>query len=188
MLQREHYRVADGWLASALAARVNGDGEANVGNFYTDTIVPDLRFNSLAPINDTALLEPVIRRLIKQIVADAADEGIELIVFETYRSQQRQSKLFAQGATQLKNVGVHHYGIACDLVKDISGSPSWKGDFKFLGKLAKKYQLIWGGDWGRPNVKTRFSDNVHVQRCAVKDQKKLFTGSWYPPDNYNPYK
>jgi hypothetical protein len=79
--------------------------------------------------------------------------------------------MFALRATQLRTVGVHHYGLACNLVKDVSGSPSWKGDFKFLGKLAKKYQLIWGGDWGKPKVRTRFPDNVHLQRCAVKDQK-----------------
>jgi hypothetical protein len=82
------------------------------------------------------LLEPVPRKLVRQIISDAAADGTKLMVFETYRSQPRQSRLFAQGAT--KTVGVHHYGLACDLVKDISGSPSWKGDFKFLGKLAKK--------------------------------------------------
>jgi len=133
------------------------------------------------------LLEPVTRKLVKQIIADAADEGIKLVAFETYRSQARQTKLFAQGATQLKTVGVHHYGLACDLVKDIAGSPSWKGDFKFLGKLAKKYDLIWGGDWGRPGVRTRFPDEVHVQRCAVSAQRRLFAGTWYPDEDYNPY-
>ena len=46
----------------------------------------------------------------------------------------------AQTATQLKTVGVHHYGLACDLVKDIGGSASWKVDFSFLGKLAKKFR------------------------------------------------
>jgi hypothetical protein len=71
----------------------------------------------------------------------------------------------------LKTIGVHHYGLACDLVKDIFGTPSWKGDFKFLGKLAKKYDLVWGGGWGKPQVEMRFLDNVHVQRCAVSDQK-----------------
>jgi hypothetical protein len=106
-----------------------------VGNFYTDTIAKDPRLNSLKPVNDLALVEPLLRKLVRQIISDAAADGIKLMVFETYRSQARQSRLFAQGATQLKTVGVHHYGLACDLVKDISGTPSWKGDFKFLGKL-----------------------------------------------------
>jgi hypothetical protein len=158
-----------------------------MGNFYTDTILPDPRFKSVKPINDMALLEPITRKLVKQIITAAAEDGIKLMAFETYRSQARQTKLFAQGATQLKTVGVHHFGLACDLVKNIAGSPSWKGDFKFLGKLAKKYDLIWGGDWGRPSVKTRFPDEVHVQRCAVAAQKKLFAGAWYPDQSYDPY-
>jgi hypothetical protein len=170
-------------LALWLRAALGGD----VGNFYTDTIAKDPRFNSLKPVNDLALLEPVLRKLVRQIISDAAADGMKLMVFETYRSQARQSRLFAQGATQLKTVGVHHYGLACDLVKDISGIPSWKGNFKFLGKLAKKYDLVWGSDWGKPKVKTRFSDNVHIQRCAVSDQKKLFAGTWYPDADYDPY-
>jgi hypothetical protein len=159
-----------------------------MGNFYTDVIKKDPRFNSLKPINDMALVEPVTRGLVQQIVADAAADGHKLMVFETYRSQARQSKLFDQGATKLKTVGVHHYGLACDLVKDVGGQPSWKGDFKFLAKLAKKYKLIWGGDWGRPGVKPGFPDPYHVQRCTVARQKSLFAGTWYPDDDYDPYK
>ena len=106
------------------------------------------------------------------------------MVFETYRSQPRQASLFAQGATQLKTVGVHHYGLACDLVKNVDGEPSWKGDFTFLGVLAKKHGLIWGGDWGQPGVRNSFPDLDHVQRCTILDQNKLFAGTWYPDDNY----
>jgi hypothetical protein len=58
-----------------------------VGNFYTDTIVKDPRFNSLRPVNDLALLEPVLRKLVRQIISDAAADGSKLMVFETYRSQ-----------------------------------------------------------------------------------------------------
>ena len=149
-------------------------------NFYTTVIQKDPRFQSKNIVNDPALLEPVTRRLVEQIVADAAAVGIKLMVFETYRSQQRQEELFAQRASRLKTVGVHHYGLACDLVKDINGEPSWKGDFKFLGKLAKKNRLIWGGDWGTPNKKHKFKDMVHVQRCTVARQNSLFAGTWYP--------
>ena len=70
-----------------------------MSNFFTDTIVPDPRFKSVKPVNDLALLEPVTRKLVKQIMADAAASGIKLMAFETYRSQARQTKLFAQGAT-----------------------------------------------------------------------------------------
>jgi hypothetical protein len=157
-----------------------------MGNFYTDVIKTDRRFKTTSPVKDMALLEPVTRRLVEQIIADAAKEGIKLVPFETFRSRQRQLKLYAQKATKLKTVGVHHYGLACDLVKDVGGQPSWKGDFKFLGKLAKKHKLIWGGDWGKPDVKPSFYDGVHVQRCTVARQKSLFSGKWYPDDGYDP--
>jgi hypothetical protein len=158
-----------------------------MGSFYTDVIKKDPRFKSLDPVHDMALLEPITRNLVEGIIADAAKDGIKLMAYETFRSQSRQSRLFAQKATKLKDVGVHHYGLACDLVKDIAGEPSWKGDFKFLGKLAKKYKLIWGGDWGTPGAKHTFYDGVHVQRCTVPRQKSLFAGTWYPDDDYDPY-
>jgi len=147
-----------------------------MGNFYTDLIKKDPRFKTTKPVNDMALLEPVTRKLVEQIIADAAKEGIKLMAFETFRSQVRQAKLFAQGAAKLKTVGVHHYGLACDLVKGIGGAPSWKGDFEFLGRLAKQHKMIWGGDWGKPGVKPRFYDGAHVQRSTVARQKSLFAG------------
>lgn len=99
----------------------------------------------------------------------------------------RYPPLFNQGATKLKTVGVHHYGLACDLVKSVGGKPSWKGDFSLLGELAHAYGLIWGGDWGTPNVHHTFIDEVHVQRCSIKRQGALFRGEWYPDAAYNPY-
>ena len=92
-------------------------------------------------------------------MAEAKALGHKLMVFETYRSQQRQEELFKQKKTKLKEVGVHHYGLACDLVKDINGQPSWDGDFSFLGRLAKKHGLILGGDWGTPDKPHSFRDD-----------------------------
>jgi hypothetical protein len=77
--------------------------------------------------------------------------------------------------------------LACDLVKDVSGQPSWKGDFSFLAALAKSHNLIWGGDWGTPNQPHSFRDYDHVQRCSIGRQAALFRGDWYPDDNYHPY-
>jgi hypothetical protein len=84
-------------------------------------------------------------------------------------------------------VGVHAYGLACDIVKVIGGEPSWKGDFWFLGQLAHASGLIWGGDWGDPDISHSFLDLVHVQRCTIARQPMLFAGTWYPEDDYNPY-
>ena len=157
-----------------------------MGNFYTDVIEKDSRFDTTDRIADMSLLEPSTRQRVEAIIAEAKSQGIELMIFETYRSQARQLQLFNQGATQLQTVGVHHYGLACDIVKCINGEPSWKGDFSFLGTLAKKHGLIWGGDWGSPSAKHTFFDYDHVQRCSVGDQQALFNGGWYPDQNYDP--
>lgn len=159
-----------------------------MSNFYESTIKTSARFKSSKRVADVSLLEPVFREIVERIIADAKSHGLNLMIFETYRSQARQTLLFNQGATKLKNVGVHHYGLACDLVKSVSGQPSWKGDFSFLGELAHANNVIWGGDWGNPNVPHSFIDSVHIQRCSIKKQGSLFRGEWYPDATYNPYK
>ena len=158
-----------------------------MGNFFTDVISLDPRFSSTTRVSDPLLLEPVTRRLVQQIVDAAKHMGIEVMMFETYRSQARQQELFNNGATKLRTVGVHQYGLACDIVRVAGGEPSWKGDFSFLGELAHSSGLIWGGDWGNPGIKHSFVDSVHVQRCTVARQAGLFAGTLYPDDSYNPY-
>jgi hypothetical protein len=158
-----------------------------MGNFYTDVISRDARFESVTRVSDVSLLEPATRQLVEGIVSAAAAMGIEVMIYETYRSQDRQQELFNQGATRLRTVGVHHYGLACDVVRVVAGEPCWKGDFSFLGQLAHSSGLIWGGDWGAPHIKHNFVDSVHVQRCTVSRQGALFAGAWYPGETYNPY-
>ncbi len=157
-------------------------------SFYTTTILQSPLAHSTQAVHDLNLLEPIMRQIVQSIIDDAHAHGVELMVFETYRSKERQEMLFNQGATQLKNVGVHHYGLACDIVKKVNGQPSWKGDFSLLGQLAHAKKLVWGGDWGNPLIKHSFIDVYHVQRCSIKKQAALFNGQWYPDDNYDPYK
>ena len=158
-----------------------------MNSFYTDVIRNHPRFNSTSRINDLNFLEPVTRQKVQAILADAHEHGVNLMVFETYRSQARQELLFNQGATQLRKVGVHHFGLACDIVKNVNGEPSWKGSFSILRDLSLKHGLIWGGDWGRPNIPHSFIDAVHVQRCSIRSQSALFSLQFYPDEMYNPY-
>ena len=155
-------------------------------SFYTEVIRNASVFNSANRVADLALLEPITRAAAQNILAAAQRQGLELMVFETFRSEQRQQALFQQQATKLQTVGVHHYGLACDLVKSVNGDPSWKGDFSFLKGLAEANGLIWGGDWGNAAAIHSFVDADHVQRINVADQGRLFNLSWYPDDAYRP--
>lgn len=170
--------------ASVVASALQRGSDST--NFYTGVIMHDPRFNSTKRIADPELLEPVTRELVQAVIADAEANGLKLMIFETYRSQARQIALFNQGATKLKQVGVHHFGLACDIVKDIHGQPSWKGDFSMLGALAKHHSLIWGGNWGTPGSTHTFIDTDHVQRVTIGRQARLFAGDWYPDASYDP--
>lgn len=158
------------------------------GNFYTETLRYHPDFHVATRISDVAMLEAGTRARVLAIVKAAAAQGIDLIVFETYRSAERQAALFKAGATKLQAVGVHGFGLAADLVKRVQGEPSWKGDYSFLRELAEQNGLISGADWGQPNVKHTFVDADHVQRCALADQNSLFAGEWFPGDSYDPYR
>lgn len=158
-----------------------------MGNFYTDVIMQDPRFQSEARIYDPNLLYPVMAAKVEAVKSDAAHCGVTLVTFETYRAEQRQESLFLQQATKLKTVGVHHYGLACDFVKIINGELSWKGDWSFMAEITKEHGLIWGGNWNRPYDPRGFHDLDHVQFCSVTMEKKLFAGEFYPDENYNPY-
>lgn len=155
-------------------------------SFYDEVIQFDHRFHSRSRVADLDLLEPITRKRIIGLISMASADGVDFMVWETYRSQERQAALYAAGATRLRDVGVHHYGLACDLVRVVAGEPSWKGDFSILGTLAKAHGLLWGGDWGQPGVHHKFVDSVHVQRCSLHDQAALFAGTFWPDEDYDP--
>lgn len=150
-------------------------------SFYDEFLQKDPRFSSVGCQRGLDMLEPTTRAAVQAIIADAAAlSGIKLMVTETYRSTQRQISLFEAGATKLKEVGVHHYGLACDFAKIINGAASWQGDWSFLRDLAEKHGLISGLDWGLPAVRHTFVDPDHVQRVSLAQQTALFAGTWYP--------
>lgn len=156
-------------------------------SFYTEVIQKSKLYHSKERINDLGLLEPVTRLAVIKLAQDATAMSMPVMVFETYRSQERQMELYNAHATQLATVGVHHYGLAADVVRLVDGKPNWLVDYRFLGMLARKHGLVWGGDWAQPGVKHSFVDADHLQRVAVDHQPMLFNASWYPGQNYSPY-
>lgn len=151
-----------------------------MGNFFVDVIQRDPRYLSVEPVNDTALLEPGFRVKAQTVVDAAFARGIELKSTETYRSSERQQRLYDQGKTQLRIVGVHHYGLAIDFAKVVNGKLSWDGDWRFLCDLAAEAGVVAGGDWGLPDEPHSFRDWDHLQGVTIAEQKGLLAGVWYP--------
>ena len=94
-------------------------------NFYTNVIKTSLAFKSKERVSALNLLEPEVRRRMQNVIDDAKLLGHELRIIETYRSKERQLELFNQKKTKLRNVGVHHYGLAADVVKIVNGKAFW---------------------------------------------------------------
>lgn len=154
--------------------------------FYLSVVRRDPRFISSDLQSDPALLEPVTRAAVLGIVAAAKRMGHDLGIFETIRSPQRQRALFARGTTRLRTVGCHHFAVAADLVKRTRKGWSWAGDYSFLGPLARDHGMLWGIQLRSPDGR-KLIDGAHVQRVAIVDQPRLFDGSFYPDEKYDPY-
>ena len=157
-------------------------------SFYTDVIQKDPRFNSTVVITDVSLLEPGTRVAVAKMIVLAHESGHELAVGETYRSQARQALCFKNGATKLRKVGCHGFGVACDLKLLINGKYDPNGEhYKFLEELCTKVGLISGIGWGTPKQHHSFTDWDHVQRVPIFRQNDLFAKKWYPPVDYDPW-
>jgi hypothetical protein len=155
--------------------------------FHSEVIRNSKAFRSDAVCKDMALLEPGTRAAVLALVEEAKATGHDLRVLETYRSQTRQSALFQKRATQLRTVGCHGYGVAVDFGVFTNGRyEEGNKPYVFLRAMARKHGLISGQDWGHA-VTGGFVDSGHVQRVPVWRQSALFSGSWYPPADYDPY-
>jgi hypothetical protein len=157
-------------------------------NFYTDVIKRDRRFGSTEICKDMALLEPEFRAKVEKFTTLATAAGHKVVVLETFRSQARQRQLFAQRKTQLRNVGVHGYGLAIDFALFVNGKYDPNGqDYTCFAPLAKQAGVISGVDWGAPCQHHSFRDSDHLQGVPVFRQNDLFAGKWYPPAGYDPW-
>jgi hypothetical protein len=158
-----------------------------MGTFYNDVIRNSKAFRSDAVRKDVMLLEPGTRKAVQGLLDDVKQQERDLRLLETYRSQTRQSALFTARKTQLRTVGCHGYGVAVDFGVFVNGKyAEANGPYAFLRTMARKHGLISGQDWGHLRM-GNFVDSGHVQRIPVWRQHDLFSGTWYPPEVYDPY-
>lgn len=89
----------------------------------------------MAQERDNALehLHPLFREKVKALLEKLAAEGLPFLVFEGFRSPQRQRRLYAQGRTTPGRIVTkarpwlsnHQYGVAADFVLFEHGAWSW---------------------------------------------------------------
>lgn len=128
--------------------------------------------------SDLALLAPEFGAAVTTALGACNSAGLEAMVYEGFRSLERQAWLYAQGRTRDGPIVTyassnltswHGYGLAVDIVhrerfwepfgKDAARNEAW---FKQVSEIFKKHGCNWGGDWSKP-------DTPHMQwgRCTA---------------------
>ena len=132
-------------------------------------------------INSRSLNElvPVVRHKVEEFIALCDDEGIDLLVTSTYRDNESQAALYAQGRTTKGGIVTnakggesnHNFGTALDVVPIVNGQADWKttaDTWNKIAKVGKSLGFEWGGDWksfvDKPHFEMTFNNSLAQMR------------------------
>lgn len=128
-------------------------------------------------------LHPLMRPMVGAFLVFCAGEGIDILVTCTYRSDEEQARLYAQGRTKpgakVTNAkpgqSMHNFrfdgkpaSLAVDVVPMQHGKPVWSASapvWQRVGKLGEEAGLEWAGRWKRFREFPHFQ---HPQAKAIK--------------------
>lgn len=110
-------------------------------------------------IRDISALTPAAQTACNLFMESCRQKGLNVLITETYRSQERQDYLYEQGrsrpgkiVTWTKN-SRHTSGRAWDVCKNVKGEEySDASFFKSCGDVAAQLGIIWGGTWSTPDT------------------------------------
>ena len=133
-------------------------------------------------INSRSLddLIPQARVRVDKLIEGCKAAGIDLLVTSTYRDNESQDALYAQGRTKPGKIvtkakagqSFHNYRCAVDVVPLVNGKPVWDDTILWsqIGGLGKQIGLEWAGDW------QTFKEYPHFQYTGGKTLKQLQAG------------
>jgi peptidoglycan L-alanyl-D-glutamate endopeptidase CwlK len=121
-------------------------------------------------INSRSLddLLPAVKVRVEKFINSAKNAGIDLLVTSTYRDNESQNALYAQGRTKPGRIvtnakggqSFHNYRCAVDVVPLLNGKPVWDAEndiWQKVGDLGIAAGLEWAGNW------TKFKEMPHFQ-------------------------
>lgn len=137
------------------------------------------KFTPSSDLKDDAFpteTHPVVKESMNQLIKQAADKGIVVVITDGFRSAEDQDRLYEKGRTAGGTIvtnakggqSFHNYGLAIDFaLKNAAGDVIWdmqydgnkngKSDWSEVVEMAKALQFTWGGDW------PQFKDYPHLQ-------------------------
>jgi len=113
-------------------------------------------------------LLPEVKRRVENFIKACQHSGIDLLVTSTYRDNESQAALYAQGRTAAGKIvtnaragdSFHNHRCAVDVVPLVSGKPDWDGSHPVwteVGRLGQENGLEWAGNW------VHFKELAHFQ-------------------------
>lgn len=139
-------------------------------------------------------LHPIIETKRDQLVAQAGDIGIDVVITDGFRSIDEQDQIHQQGRSASGSIvtyaeggeSYHNYGLAIDFALRLpDGSVVWdierddngngRPDWFEVADIGKELGFEWGGDWNR------FKDYPHLQMDFGLSIRQLQDG--YRPED-----
>jgi len=113
-------------------------------------------------------LLPQVKAKVDAFIEACKKAGIDILVTSTYRDNESQAALYAQGRTApgkiVTNAGpgdsFHNHRCAIDVVPLVNGKPDWDGSHAVwaeVGRLGVENGLEWAGNW------VHFKELAHFQ-------------------------
>jgi peptidoglycan LD-endopeptidase CwlK len=108
-------------------------------------------------------LHPLVQPLVHRMLEECSKAGIDLLITSTFRDNESQAALYAQGRTRtgakVTNAKAgqswHNWRVAFDVVPLRHGKPVWGTTgqdlelWQSVGAIGKAIGLEWAGDWKR---------------------------------------
>lgn len=102
-------------------------------------------------------LRPPVQAKAQAFQLACARQGLDVLIYCTYRSREEQDALYALGRTKPGKVvtnaradqSFHNFGCAFDFVPMVGGKPQWADKTLYLkaGLIAESVGLEWAGRW-----------------------------------------
>lgn len=105
---------------------------------------------------DVDKLSPEFKPIVLEIMEKLRELGVQVYLFETWRSKERQEELVKEGRSKTMK-SKHLEGRAADFVAKINGQWSWDLKNKKVKEVYQRFGVVllpykdkirWGGDFG----------------------------------------
>jgi peptidoglycan L-alanyl-D-glutamate endopeptidase CwlK len=107
-------------------------------------------------------LDARVQPLARAFVNLADMSGVQLAVYEGFRTFERQDRFYRQGVSRARaGQSYHNYGLAMDAVPIVEGRADWDSKkWDEVGRLGKALGFEWGGEFkglvDKPHFQLRF--------------------------------